>query len=151
VGESVARPESLIETVRQLHAHWIRPSFAIRIANAAWQRDCSIVSENVAVQRVQSRIVDIGFEHSFTEVVEHDGFGGAAEAVESLLVQLGPTGMNAFARQPGTKRLTESLPPSSASRKPMAEIASEYSEEAASPTSLLTLTNPSRSLGRGSE
>jgi len=42
------------------------------------------------VQRIQSRIVDVGLEHSFAEVVEHDGLGGAAQPAEGLLVQLGP-------------------------------------------------------------
>ena len=45
---------------------------AIRISDAARQGDGAIVGEHVAIQRVQRRIVDVRFEHSFAEVIEHD-------------------------------------------------------------------------------
>jgi len=44
------------------------------------------VSQHIAIQRVQRRVINVGLEHSFAEVVEHHGFGGAAETAEGLLV-----------------------------------------------------------------
>ena len=60
--------------------------FAIRISDAARQRDGAIVSQHVAIQRVQGRIVDVRLEHSFAEVVEHDRAAGATQPAERLLV-----------------------------------------------------------------
>jgi hypothetical protein len=47
-------------------------------ATRARQRYGSIVRERVAIQGVRG-VVDVSLEYSFVEVVEHDGFGSAAE------------------------------------------------------------------------
>jgi hypothetical protein len=48
------------------------------------------MSEHITVQRIQRRVIDVGLEHPFAEVVEHDGFGGATQPAEGLLMQSGP-------------------------------------------------------------
>jgi len=61
---------------------------AIRIAHTAGKRDDIVVLEHVAVQRINGGIVDIWFEHPFTQIVEHDDLGHAAQPAKGLLVQL---------------------------------------------------------------
>ena len=46
-------------------------AFPIRIADAARQGDRAVMCQHVAVERIQRRIVDIGREHAFAQVVEH--------------------------------------------------------------------------------
>jgi hypothetical protein len=48
------------------------------------------VRQHVAIEWVQSGIVDVGDEHAFPQVVEHDHARAAPEAPEGFLVQLGP-------------------------------------------------------------
>jgi hypothetical protein len=48
------------------------------------------VGEDVAVERVQGGVVDVGREHALAEIVEDDDLDRAAEAAEGLLVQLAP-------------------------------------------------------------
>jgi hypothetical protein len=43
--------------------------FAVRIADATWQRDDAVMREHVAIERIQRRIVDVRREHAFAEVV----------------------------------------------------------------------------------
>ena len=64
--------------------------FAIGIADATRQRDDAVVREHVAIERIERRIVDVGREHAFFEIVEDDDAHGAAEATKRALVQLGP-------------------------------------------------------------
>jgi hypothetical protein len=45
-------------------------ALAIRIAHAAGQRDGAVVREQVAVERIQRRVVDVGLQHAFAEIVE---------------------------------------------------------------------------------
>ena len=52
--------------------------FSIGIGDAAWQGNGAVVGEHVAVQGIERRVIDVGLEHSFAEVVEHHGAGGAA-------------------------------------------------------------------------
>ena len=56
----------------------------------AWQRDHAVVLQHLGVQRVELRIVDVGFEDAFFEVVESDRVRRAAELRERLFVQLAP-------------------------------------------------------------
>jgi len=65
-------------------------AFAIWIGDTARHSHCAIMSEHVAIQRIQSRIVDVGFENAFTQVVGHDDLHRAAEFAKSAFMQLGP-------------------------------------------------------------
>ena len=65
-------------------------ALAIGIADARGQCDDTVVGEDVAVERVQGGVVDVGREHALAEIVEDDDLHGAAEAAEGLLVQLAP-------------------------------------------------------------
>jgi hypothetical protein len=48
------------------------------------------VREDVTIERIEHRIVDVGAEHAFLQVVEDDNARGPAEATKRTLVQLGP-------------------------------------------------------------
>ena len=65
-------------------------SFSIRITHTARQCYCAIVRQHVAVQGVESGIVDIGCEHALAKIVEDNNACGAAEPAKSLFMQLGP-------------------------------------------------------------
>src|SRR5215469_6605831 len=57
-------------------------TLSIRITHTARQSNGAVMSQYIAIQRVQRRVINIGREHSFAEVVEHHGFGSAPEAAE---------------------------------------------------------------------
>ena len=63
---------------------------AIRISDAAGQRDRAVVGEHVAVERVQGGVVDVRREHALAQIVEDDDPHGPAQPAKRLLVQLGP-------------------------------------------------------------
>ena len=65
-------------------------SFAIRILDPTRQRYRSVVGEHVAIEWVQSGVVDIGDEHTFFKVIEHDDARTATQSPEGFLVELGP-------------------------------------------------------------
>ena len=65
-------------------------AFAIRIGHAAGQCDGPVVREQIAIQRVQRRIVDVRLKHAFAQVIEHDRASDAAQASERLLMEFGP-------------------------------------------------------------
>ena len=65
-------------------------AFAIRIGDAARHSHRAVVSEHAAIQRIESRVVDVGFENAFAQVVGHDDLHRATELAEGALVQLGP-------------------------------------------------------------
>src|SRR5688572_7806499 len=65
-------------------------AFAIRIADAARQRDDAVVREHVAVERIERGIVDVWGEDAFFEIVEDDDADRAAEPTKSAFVELGP-------------------------------------------------------------
>ena len=53
-------------------------ALAVWISYAAWQTDGAIVLEQITIQRIERRIVDIRREHAFSEVIEnHDASGPA--------------------------------------------------------------------------
>ena len=63
---------------------------AIRIADAAGQRDNTVVSKHVAVQRIDGGIVDVWFDHPLAQIVEHGDSCHSAQPAEGSLVQLSP-------------------------------------------------------------
>jgi hypothetical protein len=48
------------------------------------------VGKHVTIQRVQSGVVDVGNEHPFTQIVEHDNAGDATKSAEGALVEFSP-------------------------------------------------------------
>ncbi len=46
--------------------------------------------QHVAIERIQRGIVNVGGQHAFAEIIEHDDAGGATQPAKSLLVQFGP-------------------------------------------------------------
>src|SRR5262249_45703514 len=46
--------------------------------------------EQVAIQRIQGRIVDIRFEYAFAEIIEYDRAAGATQPAERLFVEFSP-------------------------------------------------------------
>ena len=65
-------------------------SFAIRIADPTRQGDHAVVREDVAVERIERRLVDVGREHALFEVVQDDDLDGAAQPTKRAFMQLGP-------------------------------------------------------------
>ncbi len=65
-------------------------AFAIGIAHPTGQRDRSIVSQHVAIERVEGRIVEVGLQDPFAQIVEDDHPNRPAQAAEGSFVQLGP-------------------------------------------------------------
>jgi hypothetical protein len=65
-------------------------SFSIWILDPARQSDTTIVSQHVAIEGIQSGIVDVGDKYTFLQIIEHHDAGTAAESTECFLVQLGP-------------------------------------------------------------
>lgn len=50
----------------------------------------TIVGQYIAIERIQNRVVNVGLEHAFFQVVGDDESGDAAQSAEGLLVQFGP-------------------------------------------------------------
>jgi|SRR5579862_4265624 len=65
-------------------------SFSIWILDPAQQSDTAIVSQHVAIEGIQSGIVDVGDKYAFLQIIEHHDAGTAAESAEGFLVQLSP-------------------------------------------------------------
>ena len=65
-------------------------ALAIGIADAARQADHAVVREDVAIQRIQRRLVDIRRQHAFFEIVEDDRPRRAAETPKRALMEFGP-------------------------------------------------------------
>ena len=65
-------------------------AFPVGIADPARHGHGAVVGQYVAIERIQSRIVNVGLEHTFSQVVGNHDSGGAAQAAEGLLVQFGP-------------------------------------------------------------
>ena len=62
----------------------------VGIADATRQRRDAVVRQDVAIERIDGRIVDVRRQHAFTQVVEYQHAGRAAQATKRLLVQHGP-------------------------------------------------------------
>ena len=65
-------------------------ALAIGIFDPARQGDGAIVRQYVAIEWIQSGIVDVGDKHAFAQIIEHDHTRAAAETTEGFLVQFGP-------------------------------------------------------------
>jgi hypothetical protein len=65
-------------------------ALAIWIADTTRQRDGAVVREEVAVARIERRVVDVRSEDAFLEIVEDDHTDRAAEATKCALVQFRP-------------------------------------------------------------
>src|SRR5258708_23244560 len=65
-------------------------SFAIGIFDPAGEGDQVVVGEEVAIQWIQSGIIDVRDEHAFPQVIEHDDTSTTAQSAKRFLVQLGP-------------------------------------------------------------
>jgi len=63
-------------------------SLSIGMAHATGQCGDAVMRQHVAVERIERGIVDVGREHAFLQVVEHDPTRRAGEPAKRLLVQL---------------------------------------------------------------
>ena len=74
-------------------------AFAIGILNAAGHGHRAVVREHIAIERIQSGIVNVGDEHALAQIVEHDDAGGAAQSAKGSFVQFGPDARTGAERQ----------------------------------------------------
>src|SRR5271165_3731920 len=65
-------------------------TFAVWILDAARHSYRAVVSQHIAVERIESGIVNVGDEHALTQIIEHDDARGAAQPAKGSFVQLGP-------------------------------------------------------------
>jgi hypothetical protein len=65
-------------------------ALAIGIADAARQADHAVVREDVAIQRIQRRLVDIRRQDAFFQIIEDDRPRRAAETPKRVLMEFGP-------------------------------------------------------------
>jgi hypothetical protein len=65
-------------------------AFPVGMPDPARHGNGAVVGQYVAIEGIQSRIVDVGLEHSFFQVVGNHDSGRAAQPAEGLLVQFGP-------------------------------------------------------------
>jgi hypothetical protein len=65
-------------------------AFAIGITDPTRQRDDAVVRKDVAIERIERRIVNVRREHAFFEIVEDHDAGRATESTKRALVQLRP-------------------------------------------------------------
>ena len=65
-------------------------AFSIWISHPAGQGHRAVMGQQVAVQRVERRIIDIGPEDALAEVVEDHCAGDAAQAAKGAFVEFGP-------------------------------------------------------------
>jgi hypothetical protein len=61
-------------------------AFAVGILNAAGHGHRAVVRQHVAIERIQSGIVNVRDEHALAQIVEHDDARGAAQPAKSSLV-----------------------------------------------------------------
>ena len=64
--------------------------FAIWVLDPAGQRHHAVVAENISIEGVESRIVDVGKQHAFFQVVEDDDPGTTTESAKRFLMEFGP-------------------------------------------------------------
>ena len=65
-------------------------ALAIGVPHPARQRRHSVVRQNIAIQGIQSGIVDVGSRNALAKVVRNHDPGRAAQTAKSLFMQLGP-------------------------------------------------------------
>jgi hypothetical protein len=65
-------------------------ALAIWVLGATGHGDRTVMREHIAVERIESGIVDVRDEHALAQIVEDDDAGGATESAKRLLVQFSP-------------------------------------------------------------
>jgi len=65
-------------------------ALAVRVAHSAWQCHAAIVTQHIAVQGIEGRIVSVRRKHAFAQIIENYDAGCSPEAKERFLVQLSP-------------------------------------------------------------
>ncbi len=65
-------------------------SLSIRIAHLARKRRHTVVRQDIAIQGIQARIVEVRRQHALAKVVQHDDTRRSAKPAKCLLVKLGP-------------------------------------------------------------
>src|ERR1035437_4481975 len=65
-------------------------AFAVGILDAAGHGHRAVVREHIAIEGIESGIVNVGDEHALAQIVEHDDARGAAQPAKGAFVQLGP-------------------------------------------------------------
>ena len=65
-------------------------ALAIAISHPSRVGHHLVVGERGGIDRIEGRLVQVGLQDTFHEVVEHHVPGGATEVAPGLLVQLGP-------------------------------------------------------------
>src|SRR5581483_190317 len=65
-------------------------TLSIGIIDTARQRNGTVMSEYVAIEWIDSGIVDVGRDHAFTEVVQHNGSDAATQSAEGFLMEFRP-------------------------------------------------------------
>src|SRR3989454_163583 len=88
-GVEILEPQPLERSLSMADGR-LHLAFAVGIADATGQRDDAVVRQHVAVERIEGGVVDVRREHALAKIVEDDDLHGAAEAAETLLVQLAP-------------------------------------------------------------
>ena len=65
-------------------------TFSIRISDPARHSHHAVVGEHIPKERIERGLVDVGSEHAFAQIVEHDHARAAAEPAKGFLMELGP-------------------------------------------------------------
>ncbi len=64
-------------------------ALTLRISHRAWESDRATVLEQIAIQRIESGIVEVAREHAFAQVIEHHYASCPTQPAKRLLVQPG--------------------------------------------------------------
>ena len=65
-------------------------AFSIWILDPAGQGDRTVVCQHVAIERIDSGIVEVWDQHAFAKVIEHQEARSPTQSTKRLLVELGP-------------------------------------------------------------
>jgi hypothetical protein len=65
-------------------------ALAIWILNATRHGDRAVMREHVAIEGIESGIVNVGDEHTFAQIIENDDASGPTQSTKRFLMQFGP-------------------------------------------------------------
>jgi hypothetical protein len=65
-------------------------SFSIWISHSAGHGDHAVVGQQIAIERVESGIVNVRSEHALAQIVEHHNAHAATQPAKCFLVEFGP-------------------------------------------------------------